>query len=152
LDIDAREALMQALNNYQGAVILVSHDPHLVEHVADRLWLVADGTCKSYDDDLDAYRNLIVQQRRKERSETGKKEKKKSNEVETDPREKELQKLEAKLAELITRKDAMDNEMAAVCEKGDAKQMKRLSKTYDDLQKEIAATEKLLESVANAAN
>lgn len=144
LDIDAREALMQALNNYQGAVILVSHDPHLVEHVADRLWLVADGTCKSFDDDLDAYRNLIVQQRRKERSDGNKKEAKKANKNETDPREKELQKLEAKLAELITRKDAMDNEMAAVYEKGDAKQMKRLSKTHDDLQKEIAATEKAI--------
>ncbi len=142
LDIDAREALMQALNNYQGAVILVSHDPHLVEHVADRLWLVADGTCKSFDDDLDAYRNLIVQQRRKERSDGNKKEAKKANKNETDPREKELQKLEAKLAELNLRKDAMDNEMAAVCEKGDAKQMKRLSKTYDDLQKEIAVVEK----------
>ena len=44
LDIDAREALTQALNNYTGAVIIVSHDPHLVECVADRLWIVADGT------------------------------------------------------------------------------------------------------------
>ena len=68
LDIDAREALMQALNNYKGAVILVSHDPHLVETVADRLWLVANGTCKPYDDDLDGYRALIVNERRKERA------------------------------------------------------------------------------------
>ena len=52
LDIDAREALMQALNNYNGAIILVSHDTHLVECVADQLWLVADGKCKPYDDDL----------------------------------------------------------------------------------------------------
>src|SRR6201999_4286793 len=67
LDIYSREALMQALNNYSGAVILVSHDPHLVECVADRLWLVADGGCRPYDDDLEAYRNLIVQQRKRER-------------------------------------------------------------------------------------
>ena len=72
LDIDAREALMQALNNYNGAVILVSHDPHLVESVADRLWLVADGTCKPYDDDLEAYKALVVRQRRKEREENRK--------------------------------------------------------------------------------
>ncbi len=72
LDIDAREALMQALNNYNGAVILVSHDAHLVECVADRLWLVAGGSCKPYDDDLDAYRKLIVQQRKREREETKK--------------------------------------------------------------------------------
>ncbi|MBY0408055.1 MAG: ATP-binding cassette domain-containing protein, partial [Rickettsiales bacterium] len=67
LDMDAREALTQALNNYNGAVILVSHDPHLVEHVSDRLWLVADGTCKPYEDDLEAYRELVVQQRKRER-------------------------------------------------------------------------------------
>jgi len=64
LDIDAREALMQALNNYTGAVILVSHDTHLVECVADQLWLVADGKCTVYDDDLDAYRKLVIRQRR----------------------------------------------------------------------------------------
>ena len=67
LDIDAREALMQALNNYSGAVILVSHDTHLVECVADQLWLVADGKCKPYEDDLEAYKKLVIRQRRLER-------------------------------------------------------------------------------------
>ena len=142
LDIDAREALTQAMNNYNGAVILVSHDPHLVEHVADRLWLVADGTCQPYEDDLDAYRNLIMQQRRKERSENNKKEKKATPKAEADPREKERERLEQQLAELIARKDAMDNEMANAF--NDPKQLKRLSKTYDSLQKEIAVVEKSL--------
>ncbi len=77
LDMDAREALMQALNNYKGAVILVSHDPHLVDSVVDRLWLVADGTCKPYNDDLEAYRKLVVAQRKKEREETKKEARKK---------------------------------------------------------------------------
>ncbi|MEQ1790449.1 MAG: ATP-binding cassette domain-containing protein, partial [Rickettsiales bacterium] len=77
LDMDAREALTQALNNYKGAVILVSHDPHLVDSVVDRLWLVADGTCKPYDDDLEAYRKLVVNQRKKEREETKKEARKK---------------------------------------------------------------------------
>ena len=67
LDIDARAALMQALNNYNGAVILVSHDPHLVECVADQLWLVADGQCKPFDDDLEAYRKFVIRQRKLER-------------------------------------------------------------------------------------
>ena len=43
LDIESRDALVMALNSYQGAVILVSHDMHLVQTVADRLWLVKDG-------------------------------------------------------------------------------------------------------------
>jgi ATP-binding cassette subfamily F protein 3 len=73
LDMDAREGLMRALNNYKGAVILVSHDPHLVGSVVDRLWLVADGTCKPYHDDIEAYRKLVVAQRRKEKEESRKK-------------------------------------------------------------------------------
>ncbi len=68
LDIEAREALTRALNEYQGAVILVSHDPHLVECVADRLWLVADGACKPYEDDVEAYRGLVMRQRKQERA------------------------------------------------------------------------------------
>lgn len=67
LDVDAREALVQALNEYEGAVILVSHDAHLVELTADRLWLVADGTCKSYDGDLEDYRRLLLDSARAER-------------------------------------------------------------------------------------
>ena len=62
LDIDTREALVQALAVYQGAVILISHDPHLISLIADRLWLVADGTCQPYDGDLDDYRRLQRQE------------------------------------------------------------------------------------------
>lgn len=61
LDIDGREALIRALNEYKGSVILIAHDMHLVELVADTLWLVKDGTCKPYDGDLSEYRNLLLQ-------------------------------------------------------------------------------------------
>jgi ATP-binding cassette subfamily F protein 3 len=64
LDIDARDALVKALADFQGAVLLITHDPHLVELVADRLWLVADGTVKSFDGDLDDYRSLLVERAR----------------------------------------------------------------------------------------
>ncbi|CAN7513730.1 ABC-F family ATP-binding cassette domain-containing protein [Ensifer sp. ENS07] len=60
LDIDSRNALITALNDYSGAVILISHDRHLIEATADRLWLVRDGTVTSYDGDLEDYRSLIV--------------------------------------------------------------------------------------------
>ena len=61
LDIDAREALVKALADFQGAVLLITHDPHLVELVADRLWLVADGTVRPFDGDLDDYRALLAE-------------------------------------------------------------------------------------------
>ncbi|ACP24698.1 hypothetical ABC-transporter ATP-binding protein [Sinorhizobium fredii NGR234] len=60
LDIDSRNALITALNDYSGAVILISHDRHLIEATADRLWLVRDGTVTSYDGDLEDYRSVIV--------------------------------------------------------------------------------------------
>jgi ATP-binding cassette subfamily F protein 3 len=64
LDIDAREALVKALAGFQGAVLLITHDPHLVELVADRLWLVADGTVRPFDGDLDDYRALLADRSR----------------------------------------------------------------------------------------
>lgn len=63
LDIESREALVHALNDYQGAVILVSHDPHLVETVADILWIVRDGAVVPFDGDMDDYRKLLLKQR-----------------------------------------------------------------------------------------
>ena len=63
LDVDSREALIHALAEYQGAVILISHDRHLVEASADRLWIVKDGTVKSYDGDMDAYRTDLLAER-----------------------------------------------------------------------------------------
>ena len=60
LDIDSRQALVEAINDYTGAVVLISHDRFLIEACADRLWLVADGTVKSYDGDMDDYRRLVL--------------------------------------------------------------------------------------------
>ncbi|CAH0250361.1 ABC-F family ATP-binding cassette domain-containing protein [Roseomonas sp. CECT 9278] len=64
LDIDARDALVKALADFPGAVVLITHDPHLVELVADRLWLVADGAVTPFDGDLDDYRALLADRAR----------------------------------------------------------------------------------------
>jgi len=61
LDIEAREAIVQAINDFAGAVVLVSHDRHLVELIADRLWLVAGGTVRPFDGDLDDYGRLVLE-------------------------------------------------------------------------------------------
>ena len=60
LDIESREALVQALTTYSGAVILVSHDMHLLSLVADRLWLVSDGRVTPFEQDLAAYRAFLL--------------------------------------------------------------------------------------------
>jgi ATP-binding cassette subfamily F protein 3 len=60
LDIDSRAALIEAINEYQGAIILVSHDRHLLDACADRLWLVEGGTVKAFDGDMDDYKKYVL--------------------------------------------------------------------------------------------
>ena len=60
LDIDSREALIYALNDFPGAVLLITHDVYLAEATADRLWLVNNGKAKRYDGDLKDYRKLVM--------------------------------------------------------------------------------------------
>jgi ATP-binding cassette, subfamily F, member 3 len=63
LDIDSRAALAEAINEFPGAVIMVSHDRYLIEACADQLWVVADHAVTSYDGDLDDYRRMILSTR-----------------------------------------------------------------------------------------
>jgi ATP-binding cassette subfamily F protein 3 len=135
LDIDARAALIQALNGYDGCVILVSHDPHLVEAVADRLLLVKDGSVKPYHDDLEAYRELVVEQRRRERA--GDKKKKKDGKKakpNSDSPEKTLARCEQTLA-------AIEAEMALPQSVSNPATLKELSKQYDAAQSALDAAE-----------
>jgi ATP-binding cassette subfamily F protein 3 len=60
LDIDSREALIMALNEYSGAVLLITHDVYLAEAIADRLWLVHGGRASQYEGDLSDYRKLVL--------------------------------------------------------------------------------------------
>lgn len=150
LDIDAREALTQALNNYNGAVIIVSHDPHLTECVADRLWLVADGTCKPYDGDLEDYRRQVVQQRKAEKEHSkkqAKQKKAKKKQPAPDQAEKEAAKLEKKITELTLQKTALEQDIATACTAGDDMQIETLNANYAKLEKKLAAAEAELETV-----
>ncbi|RMF38662.1 MAG: ABC transporter ATP-binding protein [Alphaproteobacteria bacterium] len=63
LDIESREALVHALAEYEGAIVLISHDPWLVEAVADRLWLVRDGRVRPFDGDVEDYRAMLLAER-----------------------------------------------------------------------------------------
>ncbi len=60
LDIDSRAALIEAINDYRGAVILVSHDRYLLDACADRLWQVADGGVKPFEGDMDDYKAMVL--------------------------------------------------------------------------------------------
>ena len=63
LDMDARASLVDAINDFDGAVVLVSHDTHLVKLVADQLWVVADGKVTPFDGDIDDYQAKLLRER-----------------------------------------------------------------------------------------
>jgi ATP-binding cassette, subfamily F, member 3 len=60
LDVTSREALVQALNDFKGAVVIVSHDPHVIELTADRFWLVEGGGVAAFEGDMDDYRARLL--------------------------------------------------------------------------------------------
>jgi len=118
LDIESREALVLALNDYEGAVILVSHDTHLVESVADRLWLVKNGTVTSFDGDMDDYKKFILQQTSGQNPSQSKqiqvKQKKTVAPKKTNPIKLKLlaKDLEEKMDVLNSQKSALETQMA----------------------------------------
>ena len=106
LDIESREALVEALTAYSGAVILVSHDMHLLGLVADRLWLVKDGRVKPYEGDLESYRKMLLTPPEKEKKEKPKP--KKASRDEVLALRAEVRKCEARFEKL----SEMQNELA----------------------------------------
>ena len=120
LDIDSRAALVEAINDYPGAAILVSHDRHLIEACADRLWLVGEGTVVPYEGDLDDYRRLVLG--REARKETAREERVSRTDQrraaaerreELKPLKRRIDKAEQAVAKLTAEIALIDSELAA---------------------------------------
>jgi ATP-binding cassette subfamily F protein 3 len=152
LDIDSRESLVQALNDYSGAVLLISHDRHLIEATADRLWLVKDGTVRPYDGDMADYRQLVtgVSPDRREKREAEKASKADrrreaaQRRAQLEPLAKEIKATEALIDRLRKRVAAIEEQLAdpALYEK-DAGKVTVLSKERAELSDKIARQEDL---------
>lgn len=114
LDIDGREALIKALNEYGGSVILITHDLHLIELIADDLWLVKNGTCRPYDGDLEDYKKLLLEHDRPSSPKTPVKSVPASAEKDSRAEKKQLQsrlkKLEKELEQLNKEKEDLENQ------------------------------------------
>ena len=120
LDLETREELVRAINEFAGAVVLATHDWHLLELVADRLWLVADGTVRSFDGDLEDYRRLLLDRvaageakasqepdRRRETRRRAAAERRR-----LDPFRQRARRAEHRVAQLIEERDALDRRLA----------------------------------------
>lgn len=120
LDIDSRAALIRALNDFPGAVILISHDRHLIEATVDRLWIVRDGTVSSFDGDLEDYRQEVVgassRGKKGGSGDGGSKAEKRKQAAEQRaslaPLKKKISDLEAQVARLTKQVDSLDAELA----------------------------------------
>jgi ATP-binding cassette subfamily F protein 3 len=123
LDMETRESLVEALAEYPGAVVLVSHDWHLVELVADRLWLVEDGTVTPFDGDLDAYRRRLDEPDASEEERDARMAERDSKRLARreaaqarlalEPLRREARRAAAMAAQLAAEQQALDRELAA---------------------------------------
>jgi ATP-binding cassette subfamily F protein 3 len=148
LDLDAREALVTALNDFPGAVVLVSHDPHMVERVADQLWLVRDGAVSPFDGDLDDYRDFIIRSRRDDKRAGKKAAAKPAPEpapvaaVQAGPKDaKKIAKIEKEIARLTAAKERAEQDMAAHFATGDYAAGAKIQAEFTALAEALAIAE-----------
>lgn len=116
LDIEGRDALVEALNAYKGSVILITHDLHLIELIADDLWLVKNHTCKPYNGDLEDYKQSLLEDKNtaKKTVEPVKKEnaRKQGNYHEIKQLNSDIKRLEKTLSRLNSEKSTMEMRFA----------------------------------------
>ncbi|WP_323014488.1 ABC-F family ATP-binding cassette domain-containing protein [Devosia sp.] len=118
LDIDSRDALVHALNEYEGAVLVISHDRHLIEATCDTLWIAEGGTISELDEDLDSYQRSITSTREPRSGNGGRGERKLSKQeaaakrAEVAPLRKSLRDLETRMDRLRTELDKVEARLA----------------------------------------
>ena len=157
LDIDSRRALIEALNDYDGAVILISHDRHLIEATVDRLWLVNDGTVTNFEGDMEDYRDLIVSSGKKKEekpqlaedsaSKADQRKQAADRRASLAPLRKKINEIESLTAKLEKQIQALDAELAdpALYEKSPAKAADKVKQRGETAAKLSAAEEQWLE-------
>ena len=149
LDVDARDALVQALTDFGGAVVVVSHDRHLLGLIADRLLLIDEGTAKEFDGSLDDYRDMVLgagQGRAGEGTKPAKRDRKAERRSSAELRErhqalrKALSQAESELDRLSQRRAEIDRMLAAPPANG-RPSVSELMKTRAEVERHLATAE-----------
>lgn len=146
LDIESREALVEALTAYTGAVVLVSHDMHLLSLVADRLWLVKDGHVAPYEHDLETYRQSLLGTEPKTEKPAKPKPKQLSHDQIKDLRA-EVKKAEARVAKIEEMREKLAKKLAdpALYEDARVGELTTWQKKYAEIMDGLARAEDLWE-------
>ena len=131
LDIDSRTSLINALNDFEGCVILVSHDSKLVENVADQLVMVKNGKVSNFLGDLDEYRSSLSND--KKNTESSK------NKNNTD--RKKIRNLENKIKKLTDEKKELEKKLSSTENISDYEKLNSLSEEYENLNNQIDSLE-----------
>ena len=150
LDIEARDALVEALANFAGAVIVVSHDRHLLGLIADRLLLIDGGTANEFDGSLDDYRESVLTTAKAQPTGGGKSEKpeqwERDRRLATEARErhqalrKQASQAEAEL-NLLWQKRAEIDALLAAPDRNGGPQVSELMKTRAEIERALASAE-----------
>jgi len=154
LDLDARDALIRALTAFEGAVILISHDAHLVESVADSLWLVENETIAPFQGDMPAYRDWLIERARAARTEdnprattTPARKNERKDRAETRkaqaPLRKQARAAEQLLTQLSQERATLEARLAdpKLYERGDSQEITRINARLGALTKQADAAE-----------
>lgn len=157
LDMETREALTLALSSYEGAVLLVSHDRHLLRASCDELWLVREGSLSEFDGDLDEYAEIVLRDKKELKSKESpsasagiNRREQRRNEAQerarisalTKPLKKELTKVEKELDELNKEKNVLDAKLAdTVFYQGNQDEVAEVLKRHGELTAKIEELE-----------
>ena len=151
LDITSREALQDALNKYNGAIILITHDFNFLNSTVDDLYIIDNQTCQHFDDTLDEYKNILLSKPKENKN--LKKEEKITTVKQTQKEQRQLkanlQKIEKKLENLSTKKNEIIEKLLQPLP---GEEIKQYSKELNLLEKEINQTEEEWISIANIIN
>ena len=146
LDIESREALIEALTKFSGAVILVSHDFHLLSLISEKLWLVKNGVVCPYEEDLESYRSDILIKKHGKRSKASKKsDSKKENQKRLLVHKAEVKKCEDRVEKLLNMRkkvaDILSDQDLYSVEK--LKELENWNKKFSEIDEAINRAEKL---------
>ena len=153
LDIDSRQTLVQAINAFEGAVVIVSHDPHLIALTADRFWLVAGGAVTPFEGDMDDYRALLANSggngTKAANGVTGNDKKERRREAAEQRKavahlKRQLARAEAEVEKLEARRDDLTRVVACPAlyrDQGDSAKLIVLQKELGQVEKDLSAAE-----------